>query len=230
MSHPEGSYFLDSLKDIGLAAAQALTIAAVIVPPMMFAIENREMLGDMAHTIVHGHEPREDAISRAIYAALGVTTIVRCSSGLGSEEDADITGDTAHFFSHTLRYVRIREDQCDIVTNLHPDPSGFLRYPHEMEITLAAITIGHEAAHVTEEQDSEPYIECIALQHSAAILQALGISEADAYDMAQRTANENEYFEPDDYIPPPECRENGMLDLDPTTVGIFPHTTSAANA
>jgi hypothetical protein len=83
-----------------------------------------------------------------------------------------------------------------------------------LDLAQALVTVGHEAGHLVAALTTEAEAECFGAQHVSSVAQALGLTEAEGDLLASLYWGEV-YPRSDPRYRSPECRDGGVLDLEP---------------
>jgi hypothetical protein len=120
-----------------------------------------------------------------------------------SDGVAEVGGDLAY----------LTPDRCHDLYRLAFEDGG----PFSQTARAVAV-LAHEAWHLRGERD-EGRTECFALQSGVELARRLGASEDTARRMMRQQLAENALRARGsvEYLVPPECRDGGELDLDPSS-------------
>lgn len=113
--------------------------------------------------------------------------------------------------------IRIKQSQCDFIIQYANAPHKSA-VPSEVIGALAVAT--HEAGHINAPSQSEPEVECTALQTLPDFARALGASDSEAA-WTQKPAVDYYNGRPWDYKSF-KCHDGGEYDLNPTVANVLP--------
>jgi hypothetical protein len=167
----------------------------------------------------------EPLLGEAVRIAVGRAIPVRCWTrsewpSILEESDAPV----GRLEPQNVLGVAVR-DGADEAINLSPrvcEPLAALAErpamppagPAALELAQALVTVGHEAGHLVARLSTEAAAECFGAQHVSKFAQALGLTEAEGHLLAGLYWGEL-YPRSDPIYRSPECRDGGLLDLEP---------------
>jgi hypothetical protein len=167
----------------------------------------------------------EPLLSEAVRVAVGRAIPVRCwtrsewpsileesHAPIGWLDPQDVLGVAVRDGSGEA--INLSPRVCEPLAALAERPALPPAGQSALDLAQALVTVGHEAGHLVSRLSSEAAAECFGAQHVSRVAQALALTEAEGDLLASLYWGEL-YPRADPIYRSPDCRDGGLLDLDP---------------